>query len=236
MKLAIMQPYFAPYLGYFSLLKHTDRFVLLDAVQYIRHGWIDRNRILKPNEGWQYIKVPLRKHSRSTTIADVRINNDQNWQGRIVGQLQHYKKKAPYFVQVMDLVEGTLSEEHQSIVQLNRKMLELICNYLRINPSIQVYSEMGLAIEKPNAPDEWALNICKAIPDADEYWNPPGGIDLFDEAKYQENSIDLRFVDVALRPYDQRRSVFQEGLSILDVLMFNAPDSVSLMLDDFVLQ
>ncbi|HOC37490.1 MAG TPA: WbqC family protein, partial [Tenuifilaceae bacterium] len=50
-----MQPYFFPYIGYFSLIKHTDEFILLDTVQFIRHGWIERNRILKPSDGWQYI-------------------------------------------------------------------------------------------------------------------------------------------------------------------------------------
>ena len=61
-KVAIMQPYFFPYLGYFSLIKHTDEFILFDPVQFIRHGWIERNRILKPENGWQYISVPLEKH------------------------------------------------------------------------------------------------------------------------------------------------------------------------------
>jgi hypothetical protein len=235
MKLAIMQPYFVPYLGYFSLLKHTDQFVLLDTVQYIRHGWIDRNRIIKPGEGWQYIKVPLRKHSRSTTIANVSINNEQDWRARICGQLQHYKKKAPYFKQVRNLVEDLFAEEYDSIVDLDLAALETVCRYLGIDSSIHVFSGMGMAIAPPNAPDEWALNICKAIPGVDEYWNPTGGADLFDVAKYREGSIELRFVDVKLAPYDQKRAAFEEGLSILDVLMFNDPGVVNSMLDDFAL-
>lgn len=94
MKLGIMQPYFFPYLGYFSLIKHTDRFILFDTVQFIRHGWIERNRILKPNEGWQYIQVPLIKDKgRDTVIKDVKIRNTENWQQKIIAQLQHYKKK-----------------------------------------------------------------------------------------------------------------------------------------------
>lgn len=53
MRLGVMQPYFLPHLGSFSLIAHCDRFILLDAVQFIRHGWIERNRILKPADGWQ---------------------------------------------------------------------------------------------------------------------------------------------------------------------------------------
>jgi hypothetical protein len=235
MKIAIMQPYFFPYLGYFSLIKHTDQFVLFDTVQHIRHGWIDRNRILKPDEGWQYIKVPIRKHSRDTDIRSIRINNDKDWKIRILGQLQHYKKKAPHYDQVKDLIEEIFSRECDSIVQLNLISLKIICNYLNINPVFQIFSGMDLDIETPNASDEWALNICKAIPDVREYWNPLGGRNLFDKSKYQSKFIELRFLEFNIEPYNQRRKVFESGLSMIDVLMFNDSDAVSVMLDNFVL-
>ena len=98
MKLAIMQPYFSPYLGYFSLIKHTDNFILLDTVQFIRHGWIERNRILKPGwDTWQYIKVPLEKHSKNSIIKDIRIKTNQDWKRKLISQLVHYKKRAPFY-------------------------------------------------------------------------------------------------------------------------------------------
>lgn len=77
MKLGIMQPYFLPYLGYISLIKNTDKFILFDTVQFIRHGWIERNRILKQTGGWQYIQIPLEKKQMSTVIKDVKINNKE---------------------------------------------------------------------------------------------------------------------------------------------------------------
>ena len=77
MRLGIMQPYFLPYLGYISLIKHTDEFILFDSAQFIRHGWIERNRILKPGEGWQYIAVPLVKHGQKTAFCSVEINKLQ---------------------------------------------------------------------------------------------------------------------------------------------------------------
>ena len=91
MKVAIMQPYFFPYLGYFGLINHTEKFILFDTVQFIRHGWIERNRILKPMEDWQYIAVPLKKHSQKTLIKDIEINNSIDWKNKIFAQLTHYK-------------------------------------------------------------------------------------------------------------------------------------------------
>ena len=79
MKIAIMQPYFFPFLGYFGLIKNTDRWIVFDTPQFIRQGWMDRNRILKPKEGWQYIRVPVKKHTRDTPTKDIEIRNDENW-------------------------------------------------------------------------------------------------------------------------------------------------------------
>jgi hypothetical protein len=235
MKVAIMQPYFFPYLGYFSLIKHTDQFILFDTVQYIRHGWIDRNRILKPGEGWQYIKVPVRKHSRDTLIKNIEINNDLEGTTRIRGQLQHYKKSAPYFRNVMMILDDVFSNGFNSIVDLDYSCLKAVNDYLGIHTPIEVFSRMNLTIKDAEEPDEWALNICKEMPGVTDYWNPPGGKDFFDREKYQSNSINLQFHEINLTSYSQRRKAFEAGLSIIDVLMFNDPSAVNGMLDDFKL-
>ena len=235
MKLAIMQPYFLPYLGYFSLIKHTDEFILFDTVQFIRHGWIERNRILKPSNGWQYIMVPLKKHSRETLIKDIEINNDQQWKEKILAQLQHYKKQAPYFSNVIDILNEIFSKEYATIVDLNLASLKTVCNYLGINTPIQVFSLMNIDIEPANAPDEWALNICKALGNVDEYWNPPGGQSFFDRKKYENAGINLKFHSAILTDYDQKRNVFEPGLSILDVMMFNSIEEINKMLDNYEL-
>lgn len=234
MKLGIMQPYFAPYLGYISLIKHTDEFILFDIVQFIRHGWIERNRILKPGGGWQYIAIPLVKHSQKTLICDIEINNAINWKDKLFAQLVHYKK-APYYNEVIKLLQKGLEENYVSIVELNKALLEIICAYLKINTPIKIFSEMNLQIEEVTSADEWALNICREIPDANEYWNPPGGMDFFDRGKYAEAGIDLKFQKMNLHPYYQGKTPFEEGLSIIDVMMFNSVEKINDMLDDFEL-
>jgi hypothetical protein len=233
MKLAIMQPYFMPYLGYWSLIKHTDNFILFDVVQFIRHGWIERNRILKPNEGWQYIQVPLQKFSRETKINEVKINNEIDWENKILSQLHHYKKKSPYFKDTMNLLQSIFEVKQEDIVSLNKIALEKICQYLEIENKITIFSKMNLQIDEVNAPDEWALNICKALGNVDEYWNPPGGQSFFDKTKYDNANINLKFHSIVLTEYDQKRNVFEPGLSIIDVMMFNSIDEINKMLDNY---
>lgn len=230
-----MQPYFMPYIGYLSLIKHTDEFILFDTVQFIRHGWIERNRILKQGGDWLYIQVPLKKESRDSLIKDSFIDNSQDWKSKILAQLQHYKKRAPYYQNVVDILQKTFNSEYDTITELNKKSLELICEYLGINRPIHVFSKMNLDIKPANAPDEWALNICQSLGDVDEYWNPPGGQEFFDKKKYDDGGINLVFQKVNLVPYDQKTDEFIAGLSIIDVMMFNSPEEINTMLDNYEL-
>lgn len=235
MRVAIMQPYFFPYIGYFSLIKHTNQFILFDTVQYIRHGWIDRNRVLKQNNGWLYINVPLINKSRSTIIQELKIDNQQDWKKKIFSQLDTYKKISPYYFQVRELMEKIFEKKYDSLVKFNHDSLIAICHYLNIQPEIKIFSEMNLNIDDANEPDEWALNICKSIGNIDEYWNPIGGQSFFDKSKYIAHGIDLKFQSINITNYDQKRNIFEPGLSIVDVLMFNSVDKVDDMLNKYTL-
>jgi len=230
-----MQPYFFPYLGYFSLIKQTDKFILFDNVQFIKHGWIERNRILKPSNGWQYVAIPLIKHSRDTKIKDVIINNDLDWRDKIFRQLEHYKKRAPFYSETVDVIRTALDIETSSIVKLNENIIKKVCEYININVDVSVFSEMDLKIEKPNAPDEWALNICKVLGNVEEYINPEGGLEFFNREKYEKEGIMINFLKMNLSQYPQRISEFEAGLSIIDLMMFNEPKKINNMLDDYEL-
>jgi hypothetical protein len=113
--------------------------------------------------------------------------------------------------------------------------LKSVCGYLEIKTPIEVFSEMELALAPVNAPDEWALNICKAIGGVTEYWNPPGGMSLFDRLKYESNQIGLKFLSINSIKYDQKRPVFEPNLSVIDIMMFNGPEQINKFLDDYEL-
>lgn len=226
-----MQPYFMPYLGYFALIKHVDQFILFDTPQFIRHGWIERNKVLKLNGETLYIKVPLEKFSRDTPINEVVIRNDENWKNKILAQLVPYKKRAPYYKEVISVLETVFEAKTNSIVELNFLSLYKFCNYLNISTPIKIWSEMDVKIEGVNEPDEWALNICKAM-GANGYYNPPGGKDFFDSNKYSKAGIDLKFLDLNQVSYNQFEHDFVPYLSIIDVLMFNDIERINSMLNN----
>ena len=101
--------------------------------------------------------------------------------------------------------------------------------------NVDILSEMHLSIGDVKAPDEWALNICKALGNVGEYWNPEGGLEFYDRSKYYKAGIDIKFLSMSIPKYPQRRPEFEAGLSIVDVMMFNKPEKINAMLDDYVL-
>lgn len=234
MKVAIMQPYFMPYIGYFQLINAVDEFIIFDTPQFIRHGWIERNRILKPDGEPLYIKVPLIKHKRETVIKDLRIRNDESWKQKILAQIVPYKKKAPYYNEVVELLNEIFENETDSLAEFNIRSLQKICNYLGISTPIKVWSKMGVSIVEVKEPDEWALNICKAI-EASSYINATGGQSFFNAQKYKESNIELGFIESKDIAYKQLDNDFCPWLSIVDVLMFNSKAEVKKMLNDYTL-
>ncbi|WMI65840.1 WbqC family protein [Aestuariibaculum sp. YM273] len=234
MNLGIMQPYFLPYLGYFALINYVDEFILFDTPQFIRHGWIERNRILKLNGEPFYFKVPLEKHSREIPIQDIRINNNIHWKKKILAQITHYKKHASYYNEVVELLEFIFDQDYTSIVSLNHRALKVICSYLEITTPIFIWSQMNIEISPATKPDEWALNISKAK-GANCYTNLPGGNLFFDKKKYSNASINLEFLEINSRAYKQFGNEFVFGLSIIDVLLFNSKANILNMLNDFTI-
>lgn len=231
MKLGIMQPYFFPYAGYFELIARTDRWIVFDTAQYIRHGWVNRNRILHPREGWQYITVPLRHHARETSIKDIKICNHTPWRERILGQLAHYKKRAPFFQETITLAEECLAGTENSLSRMNTANLAAVCRHLGIPFRCDLFSEMNLDLGPVEGPGDWALRICQAV-GADEYINPPGGESLFDRSKFTSAGIRLTIQDFHPPTYSCAPYAFLPGLSILDVLMWNGAQATQRMLHE----
>ena len=233
MKLAIMQPYFFPYVGYFSLMDYADYFISFDTAQYISHGWINRNRILSSNGKPIYMTVPIKKATRETAIKDIEIDNTQDWKGKIFGQLTAYKRKAPKYKETTDVLYDILNSSDTTLLsRLNFHILKSIANYLGIECDFDVFSEMNLAVSDVSEPDEWALNISKAL-GTNEYVNPPGGITFFDKNKYDNAGIKLKFLKSNLKPYIQRIGRWEPGLSIVDVMMFCDRNEIMDMLNDY---
>ncbi len=226
-----MQPYLFPYLGYFQLIDATERWVVFDTPQFIRHGWVNRNRILHPTEGAQYILAPLVKRPRHTPIRDMVLADKPACLERIRGQFQHYRKHAPYFGQTIALIEAAFEGDEPQLCALNVRALELCCDRLGIGLDTRIFSEMKMELGTVDGPGDWAPKIAGAL-GANAYVNPPGGEGLFDPTQFAGIGVKLEILETQLTPYAQGRRPFEPGLSILDVFMWNSPEEARALLAD----
>jgi len=232
MKIAIMQPYFFPYIGYWQLIHAVDTFVLFDDAQYMRHGWVNRNRIMKPGGGWQYIHVPLAKHDATESIKKVHAHPEGKWKERIIAQLAHYKRKARYVDEVNQMVREILfSNNEQSIAAINFATIRKLCANLDIKKEIIQSSEQNFDYTDVGDAGEWALRIAEQM-GATEYINPAAGAELFSPEKFSSSNIKLSFLKSHEIVYPQQ-GVFEPSLSIIDVLMFNGIEGTKILLEKY---
>lgn len=229
MKLGIMQPYFFPYIGYFQLIQASDRFILFDVPQYERRGWMNRNRIINLKEGSTYISVATVKAPQKTALNKILLAPGDEWKKKILAQLDVYRKLAPNYAATTELVRDVLNGDCRTLAELNAISLRKTCAFLGIERELEVLSEMNMTVPDDCAPDEWALNITKAL-GYKEYVNAPGGGAFFDADKYRAAGIELKFIQPRLTPYVQRIGRWEPGLSIIDVMMFNSPEEIQAML------
>lgn len=232
MKLVAMQPYFFPYLGYFDLLNMADIWIMYDVAQYIRHGWVNRNRVLHPVAGWQYIILPLKKHPYTAPINEIRVASDIDWQKRIFRQLEHYHMDAPYYHTVIDFLRECFLVPYSNLAQINTEFFRLTARKLGIERPIHVFSEVNLSLGKIETPQELALGICHAM-GASEYINPPGGAALYSAEQFSRHGVKLTIQEFKNMPYECGRFKYEPALSIVDVMMWNSSEKIKKYLDTF---
>lgn len=215
MKLAIMQPYFFPYLGYWQLLNLADRFVIYDDVNYIKRGWVNRNRILingKPS----YITVPLNQLSQNKRICDISLQPALVWRRKMIRTIENTYRKSPYFFEIFPVIEKLVNYEADSLSEFLSNHLMALATVLGIKTSIVITSR---SYHNDNlSGQERIIDICKRE-DASIYINLQGGQELYDVGIFRKSNIELRFVAMRSVPYSQRYSGFFSHLSIIDVLM-----------------
>ncbi len=231
MTIAIMQPYFLPYIGYFQLLNAVDKFVLYDDVNFINRGWINRNNLLlggKPH----LFTLPLVNASQNRLIHEVSLSEEATWRKKITKTVQQAYQKAPHFQAVFPLFEEIIHQESTDISDLVYQSLLKLTGHLGIETEIvkssRVYGNSDLKGQ------DRILSICSKE-GATRYINPIGGQELYDKAQFEHAGIQLNFIKSMGHSYPQFKNAFVPWLSILDVLMFNDLARTRELLLDFEL-
>ncbi len=226
MKLAIMQPYFLPYIGYFQLIAAADVFIVYDRIKYTKKGWINRNRMLQ-NGADVMFSLPLKKASDALDVVERELAADFD-RAQLLKQWKGAYAKAPYFTEIYPLMERIMACPEQNLFRFIHASIVEICGYLGITTPIRIASE--IPINHALRGQEKVLALCAAM-GANTYINGMGGIELYDRETFRARGIDLRFLRPEPIAYPQFGAPFVPWLSILDLLMFNPRETVAEWVD-----
>ena len=214
MIVAIHQPEYLPWLGFFKKMMNVELFVFLDDVQFCKKGWQNRNRI-RINDGTTLLSIPVHTHSYPK-INEVTIDNEKNWSIRHKKSILYNYARAPYFDEIKDFVEYIFEKKFQYLVDLNTEIIKFIMNELEIKSKIVFSSE--LEISKKGS--DRVIDICKAV-GADHYitgtfWAESN----LRVEEFKKSNIDVEFQKFQHPIYKQIHGEFIPEMSIID-LLFN---------------
>ncbi len=222
MKLAIMQPYFFPYLGYVQLMNAVDVFVFYDDVNFITRGWINRNNILS-RTGPQRFTLELKKASLNKKINEIQIGGNR---AKLLRSIEMNYRRAPFFSQAMPYVRDCLEYETDHLASLLHHNLEALAGLLGLETRFLVSSQLENSHQDLSGTDR-ILAICKELA-TDHYINAEGGKALYANKPFADENIDLSFLHHTPVEYEQfpKMPDFVPNLSVLDALMFVGIDGV----------
>jgi hypothetical protein len=216
-RVAIMQPYIFPYIGYFHLIQASSVFVFYDDVHYIMRGWINRNRILNQDRDMLFT-VPVKKASRNKLINEIRPSFDSKWKEGFYKGIAHNYKKAPFFDEAIDIVMAPFSKEYSDITDLAIESILSVYSYLGIQLNYTKSSVLSPETKGLEKADRLIAITKKA--GSQDYVNAPGGESLYTKEYFQSKGVNLSFAKSHPVQYKQHHGKFVPWLSVIDVLMF----------------
>jgi hypothetical protein len=219
MKLALMQPYVFPYIGYYQLAFSVDEFVFYDDANFIKQGFINRNAILLNCARFDF-SLPVASISSFRTIAQ------HNYTGRFevfLKQIRSAYAKAPFFEAVYPIIEGVINDQDLGVARKNAQSITAVFDYLKVPRVFSFASDLTVA-DDCRAEDR-VIEVCRQKK-ATHYHNSIGGKSLYSTEHFQAAGIELRFTKPLLPPYAQGSADFVPYLSMIDTLMWCSPSHV----------
>lgn len=227
-RLAIMQPYLFPYLGYFQLLHAVDEYVVYDDVNFIKGGWINRNNILMDGTRMLF-SISLVHASPNRLINEIEIKDDFS---KFLKMIENVYARAPCKKPVMELLQRICSNGDKNLARFSMSSLEEVAGYIGIDTPMILSSQLKKKDDLRG--QNKVLHICE-LQGANCYINSIGGQALYDRSAFELRNISLRFLETREVTYKQFGRPFVSNLSMIDVLMFNEPPAIMKMLGEYEL-
>ena len=224
MRVAIHQPQYMPWLGYFHKMDQVDKFIHLDTVQFKKNEYQNRNRIKAPN-GWHWLTVPVIYSDHKQLIKDVQINNTIRWRHKHKQSLTSSYGRAEHYQDIMDAMEWVFEEDWENLSVLNIAVVERMRELLGIATETTLASELGVNTRQP---DRRIIALVKAV-GGDTYVAGPGGKNYMDLETYESEGINVVFSTFNHPTYGQLFGEFQLHMSTVDLLFNQGGNSLDII-------
>jgi hypothetical protein len=191
MKIAILQPYFFPYIGYWHLIKKVDKLIIYDDAQYMKSGWINRNRFLLDGE-LKYFSLPIKSVSSNRLISETSfILGKEKQISRVKSQLAAAYKKMKFFNEMEIFFDETCAEDGWPDVAVYlSNVLKKSIFLLNINTTVTLSSD--IKFDRSLSAQDKVLEMVGAL-NGTEYVNPVGGQSLYETSAFTSQDIELKF-------------------------------------------
>jgi len=226
MIVGVMQPYLFPYLGYYQLAYHCDKFVFYDDVNFITRGYINRNNVLSQGKALRFT-VPVIKASQNTRINELYFSSDVR---KILATMKHSYQKAPYFSDVFPFIESVLLNSKRNVAEITSQSITKVFDYLDISKKFYMSSQLDYNRDMDAA--DKLISICEKLKSTN-YCNSLGGQVLYSKKYFLNKGVELNFINMGAVTYSQGKHDFINHLSIIDVLMWNSKADVIKLLSKY---
>lgn len=218
-KVAIMQPTYLPWSGYFSLIDSVDTFVFLDDVQFSRRSWQQRNKIKSPaGEIWLTVPV-ISKGLRDQLILETKILN-RSYVSNHISKIKEAYHGSKYFIDFFPILESVLERDFINLIELNISLIESISKYLNLSSTFKRSSEFSLGGIK----DEKIFKILDHLK-SDFYISASGSRQYMENSKlFQASAIEVKYLEYEIVEYHQLYGNFIPYMSIIDHIFNMGPE------------
>jgi hypothetical protein len=222
--LAVLQPGYLPWLGFFDQVRRSDLFMYYDDVQFDKHGWRNRNRIKSP-QGPHWLTVPIRHTGAEfPSILDAEIDRRIPWARKHVATVQHFYARAPYLRPYLPQLEEVLNQPWERLVDLDLAVCQLFFDWLGIKTRVARASELDVGGTR----SERLLNLCRLV-GARRYLSGDAAQAYLDLDLFAGDGIEVCWQRYEHPIYAQLHGPFVSHLSALDLILNCGADSAAIL-------
>jgi hypothetical protein len=224
MRVAILQPSYLPWIGYFDQIAKVDQFVFLDNIQFTRRDWRNRNKI-RTAQGWSWLTVPvIQKNRFAQTLLETQIDSSSNWRTKHLNAIRHNYIKTEFFDLYFPKIETIINKDWDLLVDLCLELTENLKNWLSISTPTVRSSDLNISEKKGDK----ILALCRKLK-ATHYLTGDLAKDYLNESEFLSYNIRLEYHNYKHPPYLQRYPEFVPYMSVVDLLFNQGEKSLEIL-------